>query len=74
MAEQKWTEDAFQTAYMDYMTTSEADARAEANKVNERGIENNCCVAVKFDEHWCLMLGSAALFIAEIGIKPDGVA
>lgn len=61
--------DEFQKKYHEYMTTSEEDAKAEANKVNEEGIIDGKAVAVHFPGlGWCLMLETAHNAIQEMGI------
>jgi len=61
----------FQRKYHYYKTMSEEEAKAEADKVNKEGIENDKAVAINFgDLGWALMLESAAKFAEESGIIP----
>lgn len=65
------TQREFQKKYHYYQTMSKDEAKAEAQKANERGIDNDYAVAVKLGHlGWCLMLGSAAEFAEESGIIP----
>jgi len=57
------TKDEFQKKYHSYRTPYEQEAKAEARKVNEEGIEGDKAVAIQFgDLGWALMLASAASF------------
>lgn len=63
------TQDEFQHKYHYYQTDSEEEAKAEADRVNEEGIDDNVAVAVNLgDLGWCLMLKTAADRAYEIGI------
>ncbi len=64
-------EGKFQRMYHDYQTYDEAEAKAEAEKVNQMadGFEVEA-VGVP-GEGWCLMLKRAAAFAREIGVIPD---
>lgn len=65
------TQHEFQKKYHHYRTTSKGEAKQEAEKANEEGIDNDYAVAVKLgDLGWCLMLGSATQFAEESGIIP----
>jgi hypothetical protein len=63
------TKDEFQRQYHYYQTHDEKEAKAEARRVNEEGIDNDIAVAVKLgDLGWCLMLKTAADFVREMDI------
>ena len=61
----------FLRRYHYYRTKSEEEARAEADKVNKEGIENDKAVAINFgDLGWALMLESAATFALNSELIP----
>ncbi len=62
------SKDQFQTETYDYMTRDEGEARAKAEDYNKHGVAGATIVAVKFGEHWCLMLEDAFKFVQEMGI------
>ena len=62
------TKDQFQRETNDFMTRNEQEASAKAAEYNAIGVDGDTIVAVKFDEHWCVMLGDAYAFTRELGI------
>jgi len=65
------TQHEFQKRYHNYRTKSKSEAKAEAQKANEEGVDNDYAVAVTLgDLGWCLMLGTAAKFAEENNIIP----
>lgn len=62
------TPDQFQTETHEYMTASEQAARNKAAEYNAKGVDGETVVAVQFGGLWCVMLGSAAEFVRELGI------
>ena len=65
------TQHEFQKKYHSYRTISKDEAKDEAQKANEEGVDNDYAVAVKLgDLGWCLMLGTAVEFAENSGIIP----
>jgi hypothetical protein len=62
------TKNQFQRETNDFMTCNEQAARAKAAEYNAKGVDGDTIVAVKFGEHWCVMLGDAFAFTRELGI------
>ena len=57
------TKDEFQKKYHYYRTPHEQEAKEEARKANEEGIEGDKAMAIHFGNlGWALMLASAASF------------
>lgn len=65
------TRDEFQKAYHDFSTNDQAEAEAEAAKVNEEVGGLFTVVAVEFPPlGWCLLLETAADGLRQMGILP----
>lgn len=63
------TSTEFQRRYHNYKTDSGDNARNEADKANQEGIDGDEAVAVDFGTlGWCLMLRSAAELMIQIGV------
>lgn len=61
------TQEEFIQKYHEYSTLNEAEAKAEAARVNEAGIENDEAIAVEFAGlGWCLMLKSSAAWMGMV--------
>lgn len=66
--------DEFQKEYHEYITKDGNEAREEAKRVNDIGIEGDEAVAICFgDFGWGLMLRSAAEYALKLGIIPEQV-
>lgn len=62
------TADEFQKKYHDYHTSDEMEALADAVKVNSQMTDGTKVAPVKLGEEYCLMLATAAAYIAPMGL------